>query len=176
MFRLIEIEDIIRVPPDRFGEDLEKIAYEQLRERYIGRVDRDLGLVIAITNIRVEPEGIILPGDGATYHKARADFITYYPVNNEVVEGEVVDVKKIGIFVNIGPIDAFVHISQITDDRMIYDEARGILVGEETKLTIGRSDIVRGRIVNVTIAPPALIRVGMTLRQPTLGKIKEGVR
>ncbi|OYT52240.1 MAG: DNA-directed RNA polymerase [Desulfurococcales archaeon ex4484_204] len=172
MFRLVEIEDIVRIPPDRFGENLEGIAYELLREKYVGRVNQLMGLVIAIADIKVNPEGMIIPGDGATYHEVRAKLVTFYPISNEVVEGEVVDIKKIGIFVNIGPIDAFVHVSQIMDDKMIYDEVRGVLIGEETKVTISRGDIVRGRIVNVTLAPPATIRVGMTLRQPSLGKVR----
>lgn len=176
MFRVVSIEDIIRIPPDRFGEDLTKIAYDQLREKYLGRVDPDLGLVIAVWHVDVNPEGVIVPGDGATYHEAKADLLTYYPIMHEVVEGEVVDVKKIGIFVNVGPVDTFVHISQIADDRMIYDEYRGILQGEETKITVGKGDIVRGRIVNVSLAPPTHIRIGMTMKQPTLGKIREGRR
>ena len=171
MFRIVEIEDVVRVSPDKFGEDLRKIAYEWLRNKYVGRVDPIIGLVIAIADVEVDPEGIIIPGDGATYHSTKAKIITFYPITNEVVEGEVVDVKRIGIFINIGPIDAFVHISQIADDRMIYDEVRGTLTGEETKVTISKGDVVRGRIVNAALAPPASIRVGMTLRQPTLGKI-----
>jgi DNA-directed RNA polymerase subunit E' len=176
MFRLVKVKDVIRVPPEKFGEDLRKIAIEQLREKFVRTVSPELGLIIAVTDVDVKPEGVILPGDGATYHVAEVEFLTYYPINNEVVEGEVVDVKKIGIFVNIGPIDAFVHISQIADDRMMYDEVQGILLGEETKLRISRGDIIRGRIVNVSIIPPAQIRVAMTMRQPSLGKIKEGFR
>ena len=172
MFRLVEIRDVVRIPPDKFGEDINRVAYEELSNRYVGRVDPTIGLVIAVANVDVSPEGIIIPGDGATYHDTKATLITFYPVTNEVVEGEVVDVKRIGVFVNIGPIDAFVHISQITDDKMNYDQAQGALIGEETKLVITRGDRVRGRVVNVALAPPAHIRVGMTLRQPTLGKIQ----
>ncbi len=174
MFRIISIEDIIRVPPDRFGEDLTIIAYDQLRGKYIGRVDPNLGFIIEVWRVNVSPEGVILPGDGATYHRVTADLLTYYPLRSEVVEGVIVDVKKIGIFVNIGPIDALVHISQIADDKMIYDELNGIMKGEETKVIFKRGDIVRGKIVNVSMAPPAHIKVGMTMRQPTLGKVKEG--
>ncbi len=173
VFRLVEIEDVVRVPPDKFGEDLKKIAYDYLRNKYVGRVDPAMGLVIAVADVNVNPEGLIIPGDGATYHDTRASLITFYPVTNEVVEGEVIDVKRIGLFVNIGPIDAFIHISQITDDRMVYDDVRPALVGEETKLVITKGDVVRGRIVNVAMAAPATIRVGMTLRQPKLGKIQK---
>ncbi len=173
MFRLISIEDIIRVPPDRFGEDLTLIAYDQLRNKYIGRVDPSLGFVIEVWRVNVVNEGVILPGDGATYHKVNADLLTYVPLRNEVVEGVVVDVKKIGLFVNIGPVDALVHISQIADDKMVYDELNGIMKGEETKVIFKRGDMVRGKIVSVSMAPPAFIRVGMTMKQPTLGKVRE---
>ncbi len=176
MFRTVSIEDIVRIPPERFGEELERIAYDQLREKYLGRVDPDLGLIVAISKVEVEDVGAIIPGDGATYHKATVDLLTYFPVMHEVIEGEIVDVKKIGIFVNVGPVDAFAHISQITDDRLRYDELRGQLQGEETKVTYARGDVVRGRVVNVSLAPPTHIRVGMTLKQPGMGKIREGVR
>jgi len=171
MFRVVSIEDIVRIPPDRFGEDLDRIAYDQLKDKYLGRVDPDLGLIIAVWRIEVEPVGTIIPGDGATYHKTKAELLTYYPIIHEVVEGEVVDVKKIGIFVNVGPVDAFAHVSQITDDKLVYDELRGILQGEETKVVYAKGDIIRGRVVNVSLAPPTHIRVGITLKQPTLGKI-----
>jgi len=176
LFRLVTIEDVVRIPPERFGEDLNRIAHDELRDKYLGRVDPDLGLVVVVWRTDVNSEGTIIPGDGATYHRVRADLLTYYPVIHEVVEGDIVDVKKIGIFVNIGPVDAFAHISQITDDKLVYDELRGLLQGEETKTTFSKGDIVRGRIVNVSLAPPTHIRVGITLKQPALGKIKEGIK
>lgn len=172
MFRLCRIKDIIRIPPDRFEEPLEKVAIDELRKRYEGKVDSTLGLVIAITNVDVSAEGFILLGDGATYHDVVADLLTYYPILNEVTLGEVVDVKKIGMYVNIGPIDAFVHISQILDDKVLYDELQDILIGEETKKAFRKGDIVRGRVVSVSINIPTSIRVSMTLRQPYLGRIE----
>lgn len=172
MFRLCRIKDIVRIPPDRFGELLESVAKDELRKRYEGKVDSSLGLVIAVVNVDVGAEGFILQGDGATYHNVVADILTYYPLLNEVTLGEVVDVKKIGMYVNIGPIDAFIHISQILDDKVMYDELQDLLIGEETKKTFRKGDVVRGRIVSVSINAPTSIRVAMTLRQPYLGKVE----
>ncbi|PUA33474.1 MAG: DNA-directed RNA polymerase [Zestosphaera tikiterensis] len=174
MFRIVTIEDVIRIPPDRFGEDLHMVAFQQLKEKYVGRVDPEIGLTVLVWRVDIDPEGTILPEDGATYHKAIADLVTFYPVQHEVIEGEVVDVKRIGLFINIGPVDAFAHISQLADDKFKYDELRDTLVGEESKITFKKGDIVRGRVVNVSLSSPAHIRVGLTLRQPALGKIKEG--
>ncbi|MEM1983306.1 MAG: DNA-directed RNA polymerase [Sulfolobales archaeon] len=172
MFRLCRIKDVVRIPPDRFGEPLESVARDELRNRYEGKVDSTLGLVITIASVEVDPEGFILQGDGATYHNVIADLLTYYPVLNEVTLGEVVDVKKIGMYVNIGPIDAFVHVSQILDDKVFYDELQDVLVGEESKKTFRKGDTVRGRIVSVSINAPTSIRVAMTLRQPYLGRVE----
>lgn len=175
MFRLVKVEDIVRIPPNKFGEDLVKVASEVLTEKYVGSLHPDLGLILAITSVEVEPEGTIIPGDGATYHRAVLELLTFYPVINEVVDGVVVDVKRIGIFVNIGPMDALVHVSQIADDRMVYHDELGVLEGEETKLRVGKGDIVRGRITAVSIARPSMMRIAMTMRQPGLGKIASGV-
>ncbi|MEM1601241.1 MAG: DNA-directed RNA polymerase [Sulfolobales archaeon] len=172
MFRLCRIKDVVRIPPDRFVEPLESVAKDELRKRYEGKVDSSLGLVIAVVNVDVSAEGFILQGDGATYHRVVADILTYYPLLNEVTLGEVVDVKKIGMYVNIGPIDAFIHISQILDDKVMYDELQDLLIGEETKKAFRKGDVVRGRIVSVSINAPTSIRVAMTLRQPYLGKVE----
>ncbi len=172
MFRLCRIKDVVRIPPNRFGEPLDEVAKDELRKRYEGKVDNSLGLVIAVCGVEASPEGFILQGDGATYHDVVADLITYYPVLNEVTLGEVVDVKKIGVYVNIGPIDAFVHISQLLDDKVFYDELQDILVGEETKKVFRKGDVVRGRVVSVSINAPTSIRVAMTLRQPYLGRVE----
>ncbi len=171
MFRLVRVRDVVRVPPTDFGKDLKEIAYTQLRERYIGKVSQDLGLIVGVWDIEVEPEGEILPADGATYHYAEFTLITFYPMRDEVVEGPVSNVQRYGIFVTIGPIDALVHISQLGDDRFVYDHAKGTFTGEQTKVTIGLNDIVRGQITSVSIAPPSTIKVGMTLRRPGLGKV-----
>lgn len=172
MYRIVTVEDVIRVPPELFGEDLDTVALKQLKDRYVGRIDPSLGVVISVWRAVTEPEGKILPGDGATYHKVVVDMLTFYPVNNEVIEGEVVDVKKTGLFTNIGPIDAFAHVSQLIDDKLLYDEARDVLVGESTKTTFMKGDVIRGRVINVSLAQPVHIRVGLTLRQPGLGKLK----
>lgn len=57
MFKLIALEDTIRIPPGKFGEPIEEVGYEQLRMKYEGMVDEELGYVIAVTEIQVNPVG-----------------------------------------------------------------------------------------------------------------------
>jgi len=173
MFNIITIEDKVRIPPEKFDKALEVVTYEELRAKYEGIVNKDVGFIIAVTDIKVSPVGKIIPGDGATYHTVSFTLLTYYPDVQEIVEGEVVEVEDFGAFVRIGPIDALVHVSQLIDDFVSYDEKQGALIAKETGRTLRQGDIVRARITVVSFAKEGSSgKIGMTMRQPFLGKIE----
>jgi DNA-directed RNA polymerase subunit E' len=174
MYRIYEIVDYIKIPPSRYGEDLEKIAEEILKAEYENRYIKDLGIILLVYDIKVDEMGLVIPGEGATYHETRFKLLAYLPVINEVVDGIVRDVRNTGLFVNIGPIDALVHISQVFDDKAFFDEASRRIVSEDKKRFVGIGDMVRGRISSISTPSgrEGLIRVAMTLRQPGLGKIE----
>ncbi|MEM2915187.1 MAG: DNA-directed RNA polymerase, partial [Candidatus Bathyarchaeia archaeon] len=121
-FNLVTLEDTVRIPPEKFGEPLEKVAHEQLKAKYEGMVEEELGYIIAVTDIKVSPFGKIIPGDGATHHKVTFALLTFYPKIQEVVEGEVVEIADFGAFIRIGPVDALIHVSQLMDDFISYDD------------------------------------------------------
>src|SRR5512143_1384302 len=173
MFKLITLQDTIRIPPETFGNPLEKVGKEQVKQKYEGIVDEELGYVIAVTGIQVSPIGKIIPGDGATYHKVTFSLLTYYPIIQEVVEGDVVEIADFGAFVRIGPVDALLHVSQLMDDFVSYDERQGILLGKESGRTIQRGDLFRVRMVAVSFPKGRSSgKIGVTARQPMLGKIE----
>lgn len=173
MFKSISLEDTIRIPPEKFGEPIEAVGYEQLKTKYEGMVDEDLGYVIAVTDIQINPVGKIIPGDGATYHRAVFSLLTFFPKLQEVVEGEVVEIADFGAFVRVGPIDTLLHVSQLMDDYMSYDEKQGVLMGKETKRKLSTGDQVRVRITAVSLGRGGGSgKVGVTARQPFLGKLE----
>ena len=133
MFQLITLEDTIRIPPKKFGDFIKNVGREQLRLKYEGMLDEELGYVTAVSDVVVNPVGKIIPGDGATYHKVKFTLLTFYPKIQEVVEGEVVEIAEFGAFIRIGPIDALLHVSQLMDDFISYDERQGVLMGKESK-------------------------------------------
>lgn len=167
------IEDSIRIPPSKFNEPLEKIALEQLKMKYVGSIDEELGYLIAVTDVHVSSIGKIVPGDPATHHKVVFSLLTFLPKIQEVVEGEVVEVADFGAFIRIGPVDALLHISQIMDDFISYDEKQGMLMGKETKRKVSIGDKMRVRIIAVSLSKSAGFgKIGVTARQPFLGKIE----
>jgi DNA-directed RNA polymerase subunit E' len=173
MFKLITLQDTIRIPPDTFGNPLEAVGKEQVKAKYEGVVDEELGYVIAVSKVQVSPIGKIIPGDGATYHKVNFSLLTFYPVIQEIVEGDVVEIADFGAFVRIGPVDALLHVSQLMDDFISYDEKQGVLLGKETKRKLATGDHVRVRITAVSLGRAGSSgKIGVTARQPFLGKLE----
>jgi DNA-directed RNA polymerase subunit E' len=173
LFKLITLEDTIRIPPETFGNPLEAVGHQQVKAKYEGNVDEELGYVIAVTDVKVSPTGKIIPGDGATFHKVNFSLLTFYPKIQEVVEGEVVEIADFGAFVRIGPIDALLHVSQLMDDFISYDEKQGVLLGKESRRKLVSGDQVRVRITAVSLGKAGSSgKIGVTARQPLLGKLE----
>lgn len=173
MFKLVTLEDTIRIPPETFGNPLEAVGYQQVKAKYEGMVDEELGYVIAVTDVKVSPVGKIIPGDGAAYHKVSFSLLTFYPKIQEVVEGEIVEIADFGAFVRIGPIDALLHVSQLMDDFISHDEKQGVLLGKETKRKLTSGDQARVRITAVSLGRAGSSgKIGVTARQPFLGKLE----
>lgn len=173
MFKLVTLEDTIRIPPETFGNPLDDVGYQQVKAKYEGMVDEELGYVIAVTDVKVSPVGKIIPGDGAAYHKVSFSLLTYHPKIQEVVEGEVVEIADFGAFVRIGPVDALLHVSQLMDDFISYDERQGVLIGKETKRKLTSGDQVRARVTAVSLGKAGSSgKIGVTARQPFLGKLE----
>jgi DNA-directed RNA polymerase subunit E' len=173
MFNKITMKDTIRIDPTRFGQPLEDAAFEELRAKYEGLVDEELGYVISVINLTVNPVGRIIPGDGGTHHPVIFSILTFFPELQEVVEGEVVEVADFGTFLRIGPVDALLHVSQLMDDFISYDAKQGVLLGRESGRTIQRGDLFRVRIVAVSFPRGRSSgKIGVTARQPFLGKLE----
>ncbi len=178
MYRILTVRDTVRVPPGRFGEPLDEVVVDILRKTYEGITDKDIGVVLAITGVKEIGTGKIVMGDGASYHDVTLEALTYRPELHEVILGEVVEIVEFGAFVRLGPIDGLIHVSQVTDDFVGYDKKKGSLYGKETKRALKEGDKVRARIVTVSMrrgvagAAGAAGKIGLTMRQPGLGKLE----
>lgn len=172
MFRVYRLTDVIRVDPSKLDKPLEEIAFEELKKRYEGLKDKNLGIVLAIMNVRIDPEGYIPLGDGAPYHRVEFEVLSYVPIINEIVEGPINTVGRMGITVKIGPLEGFVHISQIADEEAKYDPLRNAIVLSQSKKVLLQGDIVRARITSVSFGTQTRMpKINMTMRQPCLGKV-----
>ncbi|MEM2109622.1 MAG: DNA-directed RNA polymerase [Candidatus Odinarchaeota archaeon] len=173
MYKLLTVKDNIRIPPSRFREDIEKVSLEILREEYEGVMTTELGFIVAIIKVLELGPGKIIPGDGATYHNVIFEALAFKPELQQIVEGEVVEVVDFGVFIRLGPLDGLCHVSQVTDDFISYDQKRSALLGKESGRVISVGDHVRARIIAVSLKGGSRSgKIGLTMRQPYLGKIE----
>ena len=174
MYVMIRAVDVVRVPPERLGDELQPTVKEMLQEKLEGRMDRKIGMIIAILDVVDMKEGKIMIGDGGVYYETVFDMLVFRPRMQEIVEGEVAEIVEFGAFVAIGPLDGLLHISQITDEYISYDEKGAKLVTKDTGRTLGEGDKLRARIVAISLneMDPGDSKIGLTMRQPGLGKIE----
>ena len=172
MYMKVKREDVVRIPPERLGEDLDALARELTRSTFEGKIGGDKTLTILASDIERDGEGRIVHGDGAVYQKVKYDAVVFAPQLQEVVDGVVVEILKFGAFVRFGPMDGLLHISQVMDDRVDVDEENQRLIGKDSKRELRKNDKVRARIVAVSLneRAPNESKIGLTMRQPGLGK------
>ncbi len=185
MYVVVEREDVIRIPPEMLSEDIDNVLEQLAREKIEGKVYsfsreevKDPAevkyIIVLLLSMQKVGDGIIVPGDGAVYQKVRFRALAFHPELQEVVLGSVVDVLKFGAFLNLGPIDGLLHISQIIDDVIDVDTENKRLIGKESKKVLKVKDKLIAKIValNINDANPRHSRIGLTMRQQGLGKIE----
>ncbi len=173
MYKMIQREDVIRIPPHYLGKDLDVVADYLTRRNFEGRMDNLNRLVIDATDVNRLGQGRIVHGDGAIFQRVNFKALVFQPMLHEVVEGTVVEILKFGAFVRFGPLDGLVHISQVMDDHIDVDLGNMRLVGKESKRDLKVGDRVRARIVSMSMneRSPRESRIGLTMRQAGLGKL-----
>lgn len=171
MYKMVRIEDTVRIPPKLFAEDMQKVVEDIVHKTFEGKYRKDHGVIVVTDNIEPVGEGIIVHGDGALYQKVRFDALVFMPVLQEVVDGLVCEIVEFGAFCHIGPLDALIHMSQIMNDYIEVDVDNERLIGKETKRALTVGSKVRARIVAVSMneISPRESKIGLTMRQPALG-------
>ena len=169
MFRILKVKDKVRVLPEKFGADVTESVKQSLQEQVEGTLNTNIGIFLAVTEMLEISEGEILPEDGAIHYTAEFKVLTYIPELNEVVVGEVIDATEFGAFIRIGPLDAMVHVSQMMEDKVSYNEKTQTFVGRKTNKKIEKGDVIRARIVGVSLAKGKRNKIALTMRQPDLG-------
>ena len=172
MYRMVEREGVIRIPPDMLTDDMLAATKELAAGNFEGRMTDEKELVLLITDLDPIGNGHIIHGDGGVYQRVKYTALVFRPELHEIVDGNVVEVLKYGAFVRIGPLDGLLHISQIMDDHIDVDVSGERLIGRETKRDLKVGDRVRARLVAVNLNEknPRESKIGLTMRQPSLGK------
>ncbi len=177
MFYEVELSDVGYLRPADLGKDVSEVLKDQFRAKYVGRFVKEAGLIIDVLEVTDFGYGTSILGSPNIYIRASFKALSYMPLKDEVIEGEIENVVDYGIFVTAGPINGFVHISQLGDD--VFVHRGGVIQGRKLKVTLRPGDVVRARVTAVSKPDPSaplknepLIKVALTMRQPKLGKLE----
>ena len=173
MYIKVKRKDVIRIPPERLGEEINELAQELTQMTFEGKIVGDRSLIVLTANIKPIGEGRIVHGDGAVYQDVEYDAMMFRLDNQEVIEGTVCEVLKFGAFIRFGPLDGLLHISQVMDDHIDVDVENQRLVGKESHRDIRVNHDIRARIVTVSVNErnPRESKIGLTMRQAGLGRL-----
>jgi DNA-directed RNA polymerase subunit E' len=171
MYYRVRVEDTIRIPPNKFSEDLDQVVTNIVQKTFEGTMRKNYGVIVVVDNIKLVGSGIVIHGDGAMYQKVAFDALTFRPNLQEVLDAVVCEIVEFGAFCHIGPLDALVHMSQIMNDYVEVDAENEIITGKEKKLVLKTGDPVRARVVAVSLNELSSreSKIGLTMRQPALG-------
>ncbi|MEI6840507.1 MAG: DNA-directed RNA polymerase [Methanomicrobiales archaeon] len=171
MYYRMKLSDKVRVPPHRLGEALDKVILDVLQEQLEGSIDKEIGIFIGVTKVLNIGEGEIIPGDGAVFYDVDFEALVLRLSLQEVMEGLVVETTSFGAFVSLGPIDAMLHVSQISDEYISFDEKNSRLICQESKRFIAVGEPIRSRLVTLSLneREPRDSKIGLTMRQSGLG-------
>lgn len=169
MFYKVELKDHIRVPPIYFGDNVEESVLKSIKQKYEGFIDPDLGIVVDVSSVKDVGEGVVIPGDGASYYSTSFELIVFRPELQEVVVGRITDITDFGAFMNIGPVDGMIHVSQTMDDFVSFSKDK-VLQGRDSKRALRVGDVCRARIIAVSFKELTNPKIGLTMRQAHLGK------
>jgi len=169
MFYKLEIKDHIRVAPMLFGHNTDEAVLKSVKLKYSGVIDEELGIVVDIINVKDIGEGVVIPGDGASYFDTTFEAIVFKPEQQEVIAGKIKDIADFGAFITMGPIEGMIHVSQTMDDFVSFSKEK-VLTGRDSKRSLKVGDFCKARVIAVSFKDLANPKIGLTMRQPGLGK------
>lgn len=169
MFYLIEVEDHVRVEPKHFGLPTKEAVEKQINESFVDRVSKELGFVVALVSVDSVSSGVIIPGDGAAFYNSIFKLLVWKPELHELVYGTISDITNFGAFIQMGPAQGMIHISQTMEDYVSLSKT-GSLSGKASKRTLEKGDQCAARIVAISFKAGEP-KIGLTMRQPGLGNL-----
>jgi len=169
MFYLVDVEEKVGIEAQKLKQNIQESIEEKLEELHLKEKN---GVFLGVVEIKkIGETGEILPERPYIYFDVEYTSLFFQPVQNEIVEGYVTEVAEFGPFVRIGPIDALVHISQITKEKLTYNPEQDIITSKNSKIVIKKGEEVRAMVANSSISNER-VRVNLTMKQEGLGLIK----
>ena len=77
MYYKVKFEDTIRIPPNKFSQDLDAVVTDIVQKTFEGTMRKNHGIIVVADNIKPVGHGIVIHGDGAMYQKVVFNALTW---------------------------------------------------------------------------------------------------
>lgn len=169
MFYLLDVKEKVGVEAQKLKKNIQESIEDKLEELHS---KEENGVFLGVVEIKnIGETGEILPEKPYIYFDVEYTTLFFQPVQNEIVDGYITEVAEFGPFVRIGPVDALVHISQITKENLSYNPEQDIITSKDSKIIIKKDEPVRAMVANSSISDERT-RINLTMKQDGLGLIK----
>ncbi|MHA1665731.1 MAG: RPB7/RPC8 family DNA-directed RNA polymerase subunit [Candidatus Njordarchaeales archaeon] len=156
MFFLTRAKITVPIEPKYLdpSKDLNNVVLDILRKTFEGTVVENIGLVIAVLGSKIGEIGRITMKKPVVYFDAETELLIFKPMRDEIVEGEILDVSQTAVYVNLGCLDAFCPLNQLSTERFRFNAREKKLRGVRSKVQISKGDWLRGRIIRFEYRVP----------------------
>ncbi|XP_063709698.1 DNA-directed RNA polymerase III subunit RPC8 [Culicoides brevitarsis] len=130
MFVLADLKDTIRIPPEQFHLKLPDAIKDEINRKLANKVLLNVGLCIALRDIKKLGDSIILPGDGASHTVVHYRYIVFRPMIGEVLTAKIRSCSREGVHVTLGFFDDILIPATALQHPSRYEEAEQAWVWE----------------------------------------------
>ena len=82
------MKDIVHIKPWLFDQDLTTVIEDELNKKLANKVIYQVGLCIALFDIKQIDESYVFPGDGSSHTKVVFRYVVFRPFIDEVLIGK----------------------------------------------------------------------------------------
>ncbi|XP_066256100.1 DNA-directed RNA polymerase III subunit RPC8 [Euwallacea similis] len=102
MFILAEMKNVTRILPEFFNMKLNDAIAIELNKKLANKVVLNVGLCIALFDIRNLKDSFIIPSDGASHTVVHFRYIVFRPFMGEIIVGKIRSCSQDGVHVTLG--------------------------------------------------------------------------
>ncbi|KAJ1855241.1 DNA-directed RNA polymerase II subunit [Coemansia sp. RSA 1822] len=170
MFFHKKLTHTITLHPSFLGPRMREFVTKRLYKDVEGTCTGRYGYIVAVVAILDIQTGKIIPGHGSAEFEVKYSAILFKPFKNEVLDGVVESVNKLGFVTNAGPFQIFVSGSYIPSD-MKLDMNTNPPSFHSDDQKIEKGTLVRIKIIGTLIDATKITAIG-TIKEDYLGVIE----
>ncbi|KAL2916502.1 DNA-directed RNA polymerase II subunit [Polyrhizophydium stewartii] len=174
MFFLKQLSHTINLHPQYFGPQIRAYLTRRLYEEVEGTCSGQYGYIISVVDIVEVGKGVLQTNTGFAQFQIQYKAIVFKPFRNQVVDGIVATVNKIGFWADVGPLQVFVS-SHLIPSYLKFDPNSNppAYIGDgqeigEASVRIEKGEKVRLRIVGTRVDATEIYAIG-TIKEDYLG-------